>query len=203
MLTWEVGDRSTKMAHRLMRSLKSRLNGERIQMTTDGHKPYLRAVPKAFGDDIDYATLVKLFQTDEETAIDARTIIGDPDPDLINTSYVERSNLSMRMGMKRFARKANAFSKKVENHRHSISLYFLYYNFCKVHGSLNGMTPAQALGIADEPYSMEWVISLLDERAPKPRRPKTYNKSPEMKRKQQRKTMREAIERVKKSRVNN
>ena len=200
MLTWEIGDRSTKMAHRLMGGLKRKLNGERFQLTTDGHRPYLKAVPRAFGDDVDFATLVKWIRTDEELSIDARTIIGDPDPDCINTSYVERANLSMRMGMRRFARKTNAFSKRVEYHRHSVSLYFLYYNFCKVHGSLNGVTPAQAIGLSDESRSMEWVVGLIDERASKPNRPKTYNKSPEMKRKQERKVVREANDRLRRLR---
>ena len=200
MLAWETGDRSTRLAHRLMNNLRRRLNDNRIQLATDGHRPHLKAVPKAFGDDIDYATLVKLFQTNEDPSIDARTIIGDPDPDYINTSYVERSNLSMRMGMRRFTRKTNGFSKRAEHHLHSVSLYFLYHNFCKIHGSLNGMTPAQAIALADEPYSLEWVVGLIDERAPKPNRPKTYEKSQAMKLKQRRNALRSANERLAKLR---
>ena len=198
MLTWEIGDRSTKMAHKVMRGLKKRLNGERIQLTTDGHKPYLRAVSKAFGDDIDYATLVKTFQSDGDPTIDARTITGNPDPNHINTSYIERTNLALRMGNRRHGRKTNAFSKRIEFHKCSVSLYFLYYNFCKPHGSLGDMTPAQVIGIADKSYDLEWVVGLIDKRAPKPRRPKTYNKSLEMKRKQHGTKMRAATERRRK-----
>ena len=200
MLTWEVGDRSTKMAHRLMRSLKSRLNGERIQLTTDGHRPYLKAVPKAFGKDIDYATLVKTFHTNGDPTIDARTVIGDPDPDLINTSYVERSNLSMRSDIRRLTRRTNGFSKRVDGHIYSISLYFLYYNFCRRHRGLNGMTPAQVLGLTNEPRSMEWIVGLIDERAPQPNRPKTYNKSPEMRRKRWENQGREIVARLRRVR---
>lgn len=175
MLAWEVGDRSTRMAHRLMKGLKRSLDGQRIQLTTDGHHAYPKAVRRAFGDDIDYATLVKSF--DEDGAkVDARAVIGNPDPQFINTSYVESSNRSIRMGVKRFTRKTSAYSKRVESHLHSISLFFLYHNFCWSHGSLEGKTPAQMIGLADEKHDLDWVVSLIEERTPKPKRPKTYKK---------------------------
>ena len=175
MLAWEVGDRGTAMAHRLMKNLKKRLDGQRIQLTTDGHKSYPIAVQKAFGDDIDYATLVKTFDQDG-AKIDTRAVIGNPDPQFINTSYVEASNKSIRMGNKRYTRKTNAFSKRLESHRHSIALFFLYHNFCWAHGGINKKTPAQAIGLADEKKDLDWVVGLIDERAPKPKRPKTYKK---------------------------
>ena len=200
MLSWEVGDRTARTAHRLMRNLRKRLDGNRIQMTTDGHSPYQKAVPRAFGDDIDYATLVKSFEAGEDPSIDARVVSGDPDPDHINTSYVERSNLSIRMGLRRFTRRTNGFSKSVESHLRSVSLYFLYYNFCWEHSSLNGQTPAQALGLADEKKDVEWIVSLIDARTPPPDRPKTYKKSRTMRRKQRARQMKANRARVRRAR---
>ncbi|MDE0383579.1 MAG: helix-turn-helix domain-containing protein [Defluviicoccus sp.] len=180
MLAWEVGDRSTKMAHRLMKNLKKRLDGQRIQLTTDGYKSYPIAVRKAFGDDIDYATLVKTFSKDKDgnksASIDARTVTGNPDPQFINTSYVEASNKSIRMGNKRYTRETNAYSKRLESHRHSIALFFLYHNFCWAHSGINKKTPAQAIGLADEKKDLDWVVGLIEKQAPKPNRPKTYKK---------------------------
>ena len=200
MLSWEVGDRTARTAHRLMRNLRKRLDGNRIQMTTDGHSPYQKAVPRAFGDDIDYATLVKAFEAGKDPSIDARVVSGDPDPDHINTSYVERSNLSIRMGLRRFTRRTNGFSQSVENHLRSVALFFLYYNFCWEHSSLGkGVTPAMALGLADEPYTTEWIVSLIDKRTAPPNRPKTYKKSRAQARKQrnrQRKANRERVRKV-------
>ena len=183
MLAWEVGDRSTRMAHRLMKNLKNRLDGQRIQLTTDGHSSYPIAVRRAFGNDIDYATLVKVFDADEPS-ISTQAVIGNPDPQHINTSYIESSNRSLRMGIKRFTRKTSAYSKRLKSHRYSVALYMLYHNFCWEHGGLGGRTPAQAIGLAREKYDTKWIVSLLDERAPKPNRPKTYKKSRAMVRKQ-------------------
>ena len=167
-----------------------------IQLTTDGHKPYLKAVPKTFGDDIDYATLVKVFSANKEPMLDARVVSGNPDPLHINTSYVENTNLSMRMGMRRFIRRTNGLSKNLENHLHSVSLYFLYHNFCWEHGSLNRRTPAQVIGLTDKKYNVEWIVKLIDERAPKPNRPKTYKKSRTMAIKQRGRKIREVRARM-------
>ena len=175
MLAWEVGDRSPRMAVKLMKNLRKRLDGQRIQLTTDGYKPYPKAVQRVFGDNIDYATLVKVFGVDEPK-IDTRAVTGEPDPQHINTSYVESSNRSLRMGVKRFTRKTSAYSKRLESHKHSVALYFLYHNFCWAHGGLNGKTPAQAIGLAREKYDTEWIVGLIDKRVPKPNRPKTYQK---------------------------
>ena len=174
MLSWEVGERSPEMAVKLMKKLRKRLDGRRIQLTTDGYKPYLDAVRLAFDDNIDYATLVKEFNTGMDPKLDIRTVIGNPDPQHINTSYVESSNLALRMGVKRFTRKSNAFSKRLENHKHSVALYFLYHNFCWEHGGIGGKTPAQAIGLAKKKRDTEWIVGLIDKRAPKPNRPKTY-----------------------------
>ena len=166
---------SCRSAHTLPASISS-LATKRIQLTTDGYKPYPKAVYRAFGDNIDYATLVKVFGTDEEPRIDTRAVIGDPDPQFINTSYVESSNLALRMGIKRFTRKTNAFSKRVDSHKNSVALYFLYHNFCWAHGGLNGKTPAQAIGLAEKKYDTKWIVGLIDERVLKPNRPKIYKK---------------------------
>ena len=199
MLAWEVGDRTARTAHRLMRNLRKRLDGNRIQLTTDGHSPYLKAVPRAFGDDIDYATLVKVFEANEDPSIDTRVVIGDPDPNHINTSYVERSNLSIRMGLRRFTRKSNGFSKRAKSHALSVSLYFLYHNFCWAHDSLNGMTPAQAMGLTAEKKDVEWIVSLIDARASTPNRPETYKKSRAMVRKQRARQISRVRARVRKA----
>lgn len=197
MLSWEIGDRTTRTAHRFMNKLRKRLGKSRIQMTTDGHIPYLKAVPRAFGYDIDFATLVKMFGTGDPV-IDPRVVIGNPDPLHINTSYVERTNLSMRMELRRFTRKTNGFSKTADGLRNSVALYFLYYNFCRPNLTLktktqSHVTPAMAIGLADCVYDAEWIVGLIDARAPKPNRPKTYKKSEAMIRKQK-------LQRVKRSR---
>ena len=113
--------------------------------------------------------------TAHEFMNDIRQVQGDPDPDHISTSYVERQNLTMRMGMRRFTRLTNAFSKKLENHLHMLSLYFVHYNFCRLHKTLR-VTPAMAAGLSDTLHDMEWIVGLLDARAPAPNRPKTYRK---------------------------
>ena len=158
-----------------------------MQLTTDGHKAYLEAVEGAFGDDVDCAQLVKLYGSTEGEGSEKRyspakctgirkwKIEGSPDPANVSTSCVERHNLTMRMGMRRFTRLTNAFSKKLENHLHMLSLYFMHYNFCRVHKSLR-MSPAMAAGVSDTLKDMEWIVGLIDARAPKPKRPTTYRK---------------------------
>ena len=146
----------------------------RIQLTTDGHKAYLDAVEDAFGADIDYAMLVKMYGTlgqskddarryspAECTGIQKRTITGNPRLRDVSTSYIERANLTMRMHMRRFTRLTNGFSKKLENHMHAVSLHFMFYNFCKIHGSLR-VTPAMEAGIDDHVWRMEEVVMMAD-----------------------------------------
>lgn len=167
---WHVGRRSARDAAAFMGDLAGRL-AHRVQLTTDGHKPYLEAVEGAFGADIDYAMLIKMYGPDpsEEkrysppqiTATEARRITGEPDPFHISTSYAERNNLTMRMGMRRFTRLTNAFSKKIENLAHAVSLHFMYYNFARVHQTLK-QTPAMAAGIADHVWTIEEIVGLLD-----------------------------------------
>lgn len=186
ILSYEVGDRSAATAIEFMDDLCARLSN-RVQLTTDGHKAYLEAVEGAFGGDIDYAMLVKLYgdlggKTAERkyspaecTGIKKRAIEGRPDMAHVSTSYVERQNLTMRMGMRRFTRLTNGFSKKLENHLHMLSLYFVHYNFVRVHKSLR-MTPAMAAGVSDTLYDMEWIVGLIDARAPEPKKRGPYKK---------------------------
>lgn len=177
IVSYMVGGRDSEYAMGLIDDLRQRL-ANRVQLTTDGHKAYLEAVEGAFGADVDYAMLVKLYGAAPESAkgryspaecIGARKerIEGSPDPAHVSTSYVERHNLTMRMSMRRFTRLTNAFSKKIENHTHMLSLYFLHYNFCRVHKA-HRMSPAMAAGVTDTLRDMEWIVSLIDARAPKP-----------------------------------
>ena len=182
IISWEVGDRTSATAIEFMDDLRDRL-ANRVQLTTDGHRAYLEAVEGAFGGDVDYAQLIKLYgeAPDAEKRYSPATCIGtrkrrvegSPDPAAVSTSYVERSNLTMRMGMRRFTRLTNAFSKKIENHLHMLSLYFVHYNFCRVHKSLR-VSPAMAAGVSDTLRDVEWIVGLIDARAPKPKRPASY-----------------------------
>jgi len=167
---WALGGRDADTANEFMYNLAGRLDN-RVQLTTDGFKPYLKAVKGAFGDDIDYGKLVKIYGTSTEGTkryspakiIDAKcgAVIGNPVKKHISTSYVERQNLTMRMSMRRFTRLTNAFSKKVENLSHALSLHFMYYNFCRIHNSIK-TTPAMAAGVADHVWTLEEVAGLLD-----------------------------------------
>lgn len=170
---WHVGTRGVESAKLFISDLASRLSG-RVQLTTDGHKAYLTAVEEAFGRDIDFAQLIKLYGNDGQTNEDARRyspaectgaekkrISGNPDMENVSTSYVERQNLTMRMHMRRFTRLTNAFSKKLENHMHAISLYFMFYNFCKIHKTLR-VTPAMEAGIDDHVWDLEEVVMMAD-----------------------------------------
>jgi IS1 family transposase len=172
IVSWRVGGRDAGTARDFTEDLASRLAG-RVQLTTDGLRIYYSAVERAFGANVDYAMLVKLYGSDRDTeatyspakvmSCSAVPISGDPDPDHISTSYVERSNLTMRMSMRRFARLTNAFSKKVENHIAAISLYFMFYNFCRIHQTLR-VTPAMEAGISDHVWSVEEVVALLEKK---------------------------------------
>ena len=185
ILTYLVGGRDAEYANEFMDDVASRL-ATRVQLTTDGHKAYLEAVEGSFGADVDYARLVKLYGSTPEnikcryspadcTGIKKTAVTGNPDEDHVSTSYVERQNLTMRMSMRRFTRLTNAFSKKIDNHIHMLSLYFVYYNFCRIHKSLK-VSPAMAAGISDTLKDLEWIVGLMDARASKPNRPKTYKK---------------------------
>ncbi len=171
---WSVGGRDAEFARNFIYSLSWRL-ANRIQLTSDGYKVYLEAVEKAFGDDVDFAQLVKVYgpvygKGDEKryspmecVGCRGKKIKGNPDPKHISTSFVERQNLTMRMSMsmRRFTRLTNAFSKKVENLEHAIALHFMYYNFGRIHRSLR-VTPAMEAGIADHVWSLEEIAGLSD-----------------------------------------
>ena len=179
ILSYEVGDRSGTTAIEFMDDLRNRL-ANRVQITTDGHKAYLEAVEGAFGGDVDYAQLIKIYGDAPQTearyspasCIGARKrpVTGRPRRADVSTSYVERQNLTMRMGMRRFTRLTNAFSKKVENHLHMLSLYFVHYNFCRIHKTLK-CSPAMAAGVTDTLRDVEWIVGLIDARAPAPKKP--------------------------------
>jgi IS1 family transposase len=172
--SWVIGDRDDGTCRTFMLDLASRLS-QRIQLSTDGFSRYPNAIEEAFRGQIDYAMVIKEYGIDltdrrfsPPVVQSERKIIvnGDPDPDRISTSYVERQNLTMRMSMRRFTRLTNAFSKKVENHAAMVSLHFLYYNFGRVHGSLGKLTtPAMAAGLADHVWTCDEIAALLD---PKP-----------------------------------
>jgi IS1 family transposase len=169
MVSWLVGSRDAGAAYEFMQDVASRLQN-RVQLTTDGHIPYLAAVEDAFGSDIDYAMLQKIYGSDPSAEKRyspavclgslARPITGNPDPKHISTSYVERQNLTMRMSMRRFTRLTNGFSKKVEMHAHSVALHFMYYNFAKIHQTLR-VTPAMEAGVSDHVWSLEELVGLL------------------------------------------
>ncbi len=149
----------------------------RVQLTTDGHYVYFEAVEGAFGAAVDYAQLVKVYGPGPEIekrysplqCVGARKdrIGGNPDPKHVSTSFVERANLTMRMQMRRYTRLTNAFSKKIENHIHMVALFTVWYNFCRIHKTLR-MSPAMAAGVSDTLRDVEWIVSLIDARAPKP-----------------------------------
>ena len=174
---WHVGGREGRDAWVFMKDLASRL-ANRVQLTTDGHRPYLEAVDSAFGSEIDYAMLQKLYgpvdyskearrrySPAECVGAEKKVIQGQPSRANISTSYIERQNLTMRMSMRRFTRLTNGFSKKLENHMYAIALHFAHYNFCRPHKSLANpyhRTPAMAAGLTDRIWTVENLISLLD-----------------------------------------
>jgi len=170
IISYMLGDRGASVAHDFIEDLASRIIN-RIQLTTDGYRLYAEAVEDAFGCEIDYAMLVKIYGASNEgqsryspaTCIGCRTgvLAGDPDPKHISTSFVERQNLSMRMGMRRFTRLTNGFSKKLENHGHMVALYFMHYNFCRLHKTLR-VTPAMEAGLTDHVWSVEELMGMLE-----------------------------------------
>jgi len=186
IVSYFVGDRSGQSAIAIMDDLRARVEG-RPQITTDTWKAYLRAVEGAFGGDADYAQLMKIFNEPKGTRNERRyssgeccgtkkvRIEGNPDIAHVSTSYVERQNLTMRMSMRRFTRLTNAFSKKLDNHIHAIALYFVFYNFCRIHKSLR-VSPGMAAGVTDHLWSFEDVLAKIDELAPAPKPRGSYKK---------------------------
>ncbi len=171
---WLVGLRDAGYALEFIKDLRGRL-ANRVQLTTDGHRVYFNAVDYVFGADIDYAMLVKLYGAEPESekryspakciGVNHRTITGHPDASKISTSFVERQNLTMRMGMRRFTRLTNAFSKKVENLEHTVALHFMYYNFARPHQTLANpypRTPAMAAGVSERIWTIEDIVKLTD-----------------------------------------
>jgi IS1 family transposase len=174
ILSYLCGGRDASWACKFMEDLASRVT-TRIQITTDGHRAYAEAVGGAFGMNVDYAMLIKLYGAPADNpdsryspalCIGIRTGIlsGNPDRQHISTSYVERQNLNLRMGVRRFTRLTNAFSKKFENHCHMVAIYHAYYNFCRVHQTLR-VTPAMEAGLADHVWSLEELVELLEVKA--------------------------------------
>ena len=169
-----VGKRDAEYAHAFIQDLASLL-ANRVQLTTDGHKPYIEAVEGAFGGEIDYAMLVKHYSNPGEAqqaqkryspsefvSAEKRRISGDPDVKKVTTSHVERQNLTMRMGMRRFTRLSNGFSKKIENLEHAVALHFMFYNFGRIHKTLR-VTPAMEAGISDHVWTLEEIAALVPE----------------------------------------
>ena len=175
-VSWLLGDRTTATAIEFMTDLASRL-ANRIQITSDGHKAYLDAVEEAFGIDVDYAQLVKIYGEAPEAqkryspaecvGCKSEVVTGRPDKAHVSTSYVERQNLTMRMSMRRFTRLTNAFSKKVENLAHAVSLHYMHYNFVRIHKTLR-VTPAMAAGVTDRLWSVQDIVEMADATLPKP-----------------------------------
>ena len=167
--SWLIGNRSAVCASEFIADLKARL-AHRVQLTSDGHRPYLQAVEAAFGDDVDYAMLQKIYGPASEqhrysppqcVGIRRDMVTGNQDPDHVSTSYVERQNLTMRMSMRRLTRLTNGFSKKIENHMAATAIYFMHYNFARIHKSLR-VTPAMAAGVSDHVWSLEEICELAD-----------------------------------------
>ncbi len=169
--SWLVGNRDAETANIFMEDLASRL-ANRVQLTSDGLRAYIDAVDGAFGIEIDYAMLVKMYGENPETKMQKRyspaqfiaskkeAMTGNPERKYISTSYAERQNLTMRMSMRRFTRLTNGFSKKVENHAYHVALHYMHYNFCRIHKSLR-VTPAMAAGVTDRLWEVEDIVALL------------------------------------------
>jgi IS1 family transposase len=170
LISWLVADRRIESAMIFMDDLRERL-AHRVQLTSDGHRPYLTAVDSVFGDDVDYAMLQKIYGADpigekryspaKCIGAQRRVVTGDPEEKHISTSYAERHNLTMRMHMRRFTRLTNAFSKKVENHACAVALHAMYYNFVRLHQTLK-VSPAMAAGVTDRLWEMTDIVDMLD-----------------------------------------
>jgi IS1 family transposase len=171
--SWLVGQRDAGFATEFIQDLASRL-ANRVQLTSDGLKLYMNAIMDSFADDIDYAQLIKIYGNDAEgqkryspaqcMGCKQVAVLGDPDPQHISTSFVERQNLTMRMSMRRFTRLTNGFSKKIENHIHMVALYYMNYNFVRVHQTLK-TTPAVAAGVSFKPWTIADIVTLAEVQA--------------------------------------
>jgi IS1 family transposase len=184
-VSYLVGGRDGGWAKQFIQDCADRING-RVQITTDGHKAYLEAVEDAFGADIDYAQLQKIYGAPSDAEMrryspakcigaDQKVVSGDPDPKHVSTSYVERHNLTMRMGMRRFTRLTNGFSKKIENHVAMVAIHAVYYNFARIHQTLR-ITPAMAAGLSNHVWSLEEIVTMADNYLPKPAKRGPYKK---------------------------
>jgi IS1 family transposase len=170
--SWRIGNRDAATAREFVADLAGRLVN-RVQITSDGHRPYLEAVEEAFGSEVDYAQLIKIYGETVEgqkryspaecLGIKKSKVIGNPDMCCVSTSFVERQNLTMRMNMRRFTRLTNAFSKKIENHALSVALHYMNYNFCRIHKTLR-VTPAMAAGVTDHVWSLDEIVDLVEQR---------------------------------------
>ncbi|WP_339715975.1 IS1 family transposase, partial [uncultured Sneathiella sp.] len=186
-LSYLVGGRDSEYAMAFMDDLRGRL-ANRVQLTTDGHKAYLEAVEGAFGGDVDYAQLIKIYggpsgnkghekkYSPAECAGIRKTLVeGEPDKALVSTSHIERQNLTMRMHMRRFTRLTNGFSKKVENHAYAVALHFMYYNYVRVHQTLK-VSPAMQAGLTDRLWDIKDIVALIDADEPTPKKRGPYKK---------------------------
>jgi IS1 family transposase len=184
-VSYLVGGRDADWAMEFMLDCAARIKG-RVQVTTDGHKAYLEAVEEAFGSEVDYAMLQKIYgaPSNEEQrrysparciGCEMKTVSCDPDPRHVSTSYVERHNLTMRMGMRRFTRLTNAFSKKIQNHAAMVAIHAVYYNYGRIHKTLR-ITPSMAAGLSDHVWSLEEIVTMTDSYIPKPGRRGPYKK---------------------------
>lgn len=177
IINWLVGPRDSDAANAFIADLGSRLTG-RVQITTDGHKPYLEAIEAEFGADVDFAMVIKTYGKGAPgdapaniryspatcTAIEKKAITGNPDMSLVSTSYIERQNLTTRMTNRRFTRLTNAFSKKVANHEAMLALHFMHYNYARIHQTLR-VSPAMEAGLTDHPWEVSEIVALLDSAA--------------------------------------
>ena len=184
-VSYLVGGRGADWAMDFMEDCASRIKG-RVQVTTDGHKAYLEAVEGAFGMDCDYAQLQKIYgaPSDEEArrysparciGCDLKVVSGNPDPNHVSTSYVERHNLTMRMSMRRFTRLTNAFSKKIQNHAAMVAIHAVHYNYARIHKTLR-ITPSMAAGLSDHVWSLEEIVMMADSYMPQPGKRGPYKK---------------------------
>jgi len=176
VVSYLVGGRDGGWAMDFMQDCANRVHG-RLQLTTDGHRHYLSTVEGAFGMDVDFAQLQKIYGASSDSpetryspatciGCDMKVVSGNPDPKHVSTSFVERPNLTMRMRMRRFTRLTNGHSKKIENHCHAVALHYMYYNYCKIHQTLR-VTPSMESGLSDHAWSIEELVSLLDISLPK------------------------------------
>jgi IS1 family transposase len=166
---WALGNRDLRTARRFVDDLASRLRN-RVQITSDGHKPYVEAIESAFGSDVDFSILQKIYGgSQDETryspatciGIETRAVTGNPDPRHVSTSFVERQNLSVRMSLRRYTRLTNAFSRKLENHAAAVALYYFSYNLIKIHGTLR-CSPAMAAGVVNRLFEISDLVALLE-----------------------------------------